>query len=246
MWQAGGRAISGGTRGPPGPRHHRITPPSRRLPRHAGPPAPPRRRGRGGSTPPARAPPHLVGGVHKVLDLGLRELAHAQQARARRDLVAVRRADLGCVGAAAAMGWGWEGRGMVVWGQQQRWGAQGDQRAGGLARPVLGWARRAGAPPRRRGRAPTWAAAKGSLEPLKYSRSLKLTKMPCGAKWSGGGTVAVRRRSARCQPRRRRRQAAAAARTTAGQAAVRQHPCNPASPAPAPAVLLACAVSGRR
>ena len=36
----------------------------------------------------------LVVGVDKVLDLGLRELAHAQQPRARRDLVAVAAADL--------------------------------------------------------------------------------------------------------------------------------------------------------
>jgi hypothetical protein len=36
----------------------------------------------------------LVVGVAEVLDLGLRELAHAQQARARRDLVAVGLPDL--------------------------------------------------------------------------------------------------------------------------------------------------------
>ena len=37
---------------------------------------------------------HLVLGVHKVLDLGLRELAHAQQPRLGADLVAVGLPDL--------------------------------------------------------------------------------------------------------------------------------------------------------
>ena len=37
----------------------------------------------------------LVGGVAEVLHLGLLELAHAEQARARRDLVAEGGADLG-------------------------------------------------------------------------------------------------------------------------------------------------------
>lgn len=60
------------------------------------------------AAPPSGSPPaHLVVGVDKVLNLRLRELAHAQQPGARRDLVAVAVADLRKRGrGSCACGWG--------------------------------------------------------------------------------------------------------------------------------------------